>query len=149
MNYTEGLAVGYKWYEEKDITPLYAFGYGLSYTSFSYRDLSVRTTKQGIEVSYEVTDTGRRAGTDTGQVYVTLPKAAGEPGKRLAAFRQVELRPGQHKRIKVTIARTASDHPLSIWDTHKDAWVTPSGTYTVEAGSSSADLLLKKSVTFR
>ncbi|MFE9812909.1 fibronectin type III-like domain-contianing protein [Streptomyces sp. NPDC005548] len=72
-----------------------------------------------------------------------------DPGKRLAAFRQVELRPGQHKRIKVTIARTASDHPLSIWDTHKDAWVTPSGTYTVEAGSSSADLLLKKSVTFR
>ncbi|MER7930032.1 glycoside hydrolase family 3 C-terminal domain-containing protein [Streptomyces sp. NPDC096057] len=149
VNYTEGLAVGYKWYEENDIAPLYAFGYGLSYTSFSYRDLSVQATKQGIEVSYEVTNTGRRAGTDTGQVYVTLPKAAGEPGKRLAAFQQVELRPGQHKKVKVTIARNASDHPLSIWNSHQDAWTTPSGTYTVEAGSSSADLPLQKTTTLR
>ncbi|MEU0782662.1 fibronectin type III-like domain-contianing protein [Streptomyces sp. NPDC006173] len=107
------------------------------------------TTKQGIEVSYEVTNTGRRGGTDTGQVHVTLPKAAGEPGKRLAAFKQVEPRPGQHKKIKVTIARTASYHPLSIWDTQENAWVTPSGTYTVEAGSSSADLHLKKTAILR
>ncbi|MFD4509183.1 beta-glucosidase [Streptomyces sp. NPDC058457] len=147
VNYSEGLAVGYKWYQAKNIAPLYAFGHGLSYTSFSYRDLTVQATKQGLQVSYEVTNTGRRTGTDTGQVYVTLPKSAGEPSKRLVAFKQVELRPGQHKQIKVTVTRSAADHPLSVWDTRKGAWATPSGTFTVETGSSSADLPLKKTIT--
>ncbi|MEU1345093.1 fibronectin type III-like domain-contianing protein [Streptomyces sp. NPDC005827] len=115
----------------------------------------MRATKQGLQASYEVTNTGRRTGTgtgtdtdtDTGQVYVTLPKSAGEPGKRLVAFKQVELRPGQHRQFRVTVTRSAADHPLSVWDTRKDTWTIPSGTFTVETGSSSADLPLKTTIT--
>ncbi|MGY6019854.1 fibronectin type III-like domain-contianing protein [Streptomyces spinosirectus] len=98
VNYTEGLAVGYKWYRSQNIAPLYAFGYDLSYTSFSY----------------EVTNTGGRAGTETGQVYPALPRSAGEPGSRLAAFDRVSLRPGQHKHIKVSVARDCAEIRRSV-----------------------------------
>ncbi|MEU6537711.1 glycoside hydrolase family 3 C-terminal domain-containing protein [Streptomyces sp. NPDC047000] len=149
VNYSEGLAVGYKWYESQGIAPLYAFGHGLSYTTFAYSGLHVNADANGVHVRYTVTNTGDRSGTDTGQVYVTLPRSAGEPGSRLAGFTQVELRPGQHKRVDVTIARDASDHPLSVWDTDRDAWVTPSGSYSVAVGSSSADLPLRDTVVLR
>ncbi|GAA1011632.1 glycosyl hydrolase [Acrocarpospora pleiomorpha] len=82
VDYTEGLKVGYKWYDSQGIEPLFPFGYGLSYTSFSYRDLNLVVNKDNIKVSFKVENTGDRTGTETSQVYLTLPSATGEPGKR-------------------------------------------------------------------
>ncbi|MFD5752508.1 glycoside hydrolase family 3 C-terminal domain-containing protein [Streptomyces sp. NPDC127033] len=152
VDYSEGLKVGYKWYDEEGIEPLYPFGYGLSYTTYSYDNLHAKLrkgaggAKDRIEVSFTVTNTGRRTGTETSQVYLTLPSSSGEPGKRLVSFRQTELKPGEHRRITLTVDGGSADHPLSIWDTGQGTWTVPKGKFTVQVGSSSRDLQIRGSV---
>jgi hypothetical protein len=80
-NYTEGLKVGYRWYDAENKEPLFPFGFGLSYTIFSYSHLKVASSKS-VEVSFSVKNTGRRAGSEVAQVYLGLPASAGEPPKR-------------------------------------------------------------------
>ncbi|MFF3663905.1 beta-glucosidase family protein [Streptomyces olivochromogenes] len=148
VDYSERLKVGYKWYDSESIEPLYPFGYGLSYASFAYDNLHVKAVKGNkLEVTFKVTNTGRRTGTETSQVYLTLPRASGEPGKRLVSFQRDELEPGQHRQIRATIDAGSAAHPLSVWDPATDRWATPKGTYTVHAGSSSRDLRLERSIT--
>jgi beta-glucosidase len=141
--YTEGLEVGYKWYDSRHIRPLYPFGHGLSYTRFRYGDLRV-TRKDGdrYDVTFTLSNIGARTGTETGQVYLTLPAAAGEPGKRLVAYSQVTLKPGQSRVVTATIDAGSPHHPLSYWNPAADTWSTPAGVFTVEVGSSSRDLPL-------
>ena len=145
VSYREGLAVGYKWYQAEHIAPLFPFGYGLSYTSFSYRHLEVTGPTGGRQpstVSFDVRNDGRRTGTDTPQVYLTLPAAAGEPGRRLVGFSQVTLRPGQATRVSISIDPGSAQHPLSYWSTASHSWATRPGPYLVQAGSSAQDLPL-------
>ncbi|HEY4703823.1 MAG TPA: glycoside hydrolase family 3 C-terminal domain-containing protein, partial [Streptosporangiaceae bacterium] len=95
VQYSEGLDVGYRWYNTKDIQPLFPFGYGLSYTSFKYRGLQVTRAAPGtqdVQVSATVTNTGHRSGADVAQLYVTLPASAGEPPRQLKGFQRVSLR---------------------------------------------------------
>jgi beta-glucosidase len=150
VSYSEGLRVGYKWYESQRIDPLFPFGYGLSYTTFSYSQLQVtpRTDRTGrhVQLSFYVRNNGSRSGTETPQAYLTLPAAVGEPGRRLAGFDQVTLRPGQAKRVQITMDPGSADHPLSFWDTASQAWVTAPGTYRVQVGSSSQLLPLSGSL---
>ncbi len=149
VSYSEGLAVGYKWYQAEHIAPLFPFGYGLSYTSFSYRRLAVtRQTdgRQPVTVSFDARNDGSRTGTDTPQVYLTLPAATGEPGRRLVGFGQVTLRPGQVRRVSVTIDPGSAQHPLSYWSTASHSWATLPGQYQVSAGSSAQDLPLSAPV---
>jgi beta-glucosidase len=117
VSYTEGLAVGYKWYQSKDIVPLFPFGFGLSYTKFSYSNLQIRATgfgnSQQVHVRFSVTNTGSAAGTATPQVYLTLPAYTGEPGSRLVAFGQADLKPGQSRQTDLTIEAGSAQHPLS------------------------------------
>ncbi|MGW9183767.1 beta-glucosidase [Agromyces sp. NPDC055661] len=153
VNYTEGLQVGYKWYDEQGIDPLFEFGYGLSYTSFEYSNLKVkvdrdrRTNERATAtVSFTVTNTGDRDGTEIPQVYLTLPDAAGEPGKRLVSFDRVELAAGESTRVELVVDSAASNHPFSIWDVNTDRWVSPKGRYEIAVGSSSRDLRLTDSL---
>jgi beta-glucosidase len=145
VSYSEGLAVGYKWYQAEHIAPLFPFGYGLSYTSFGYSHLTVtRQTdgRQPVTVSFDVRNDGSRTGTDTPQVYLTLPAATGEPGRRLVGFSQVTLRPGQAGRVSITIDPGSAQHPLSYWDAASNSWATHPGQYQVTLASSAGDLAL-------
>lgn len=146
VSYSEGLAIGYKWYQSKGIQPLFPFGYGLSYTSYSYSKLQlspavVNNPKKKITVSFTVKNTGSKTGTESPQVYLTLPAATGEPGSRLVGFTQVTLKAGESKKVSVTIDPSSADEPLSYWDSTAHAWATAPGSYGVTVGGSSQGTL--------
>lgn len=151
VSYSEGLAVGYKWYQSQGIAPLFAFGYGLSYTTFSYSNLRLRSSGSGnnqrIHVRFTVTNTGSVEGTDTPQVYLTLPSSTGEPGSRLVAFGQVDLKPGQSKQMNLTIDAGSAQHPLSYWNTTNHDWATAPGTYVVQVSTSAENPVLTSQFT--
>lgn len=151
--YSEGLEMGYRWYDANDIKPLFAFGHGLSYTNFDISKLVVtpKTTDgtKKIQVSFFVTNTGKAAGAEVPQVYLGLPEVANEPPKRLVGFEKVWLKPGEKKRVTITIDPAASNHPLSIWDSSADAWKTIDGEYKVYVGNSSNNITLTDSINVR
>jgi beta-glucosidase len=131
---TEGLKVGYKWYEAEGKAPLFPFGHGLSYTSYSYSDLGVKQGRSPA-VTFTVKNTGARAGAEIAEVYVELPQAAGEPFKRLVAWEKVQLASGEAK----TVTLTLDPHYLSVFNADKDAWELVPGTYKVLVGGSSRE----------
>jgi beta-glucosidase len=144
VSYSEGLAVGHKWYESNKIPPLFPFGYGLSYTRFDYSNLQATPSTDGhhrVTVRFDVRNAGTQAGVETPQVYLALPTGTGEPGQRLVGFDQATLSPGQAKRITIEIDPSSADHPLSYWDTAHHAWATAAGTYEVHVGGSSQTIL--------
>ncbi|WP_166875701.1 beta-glucosidase [Salinibacterium sp. ZJ450] len=152
-SYSEGLEMGYRWYDANDVQPTFAFGHGLSYTDFELSKLVVTPKKtdgtQKIQVSFFVENTGDVAGAEVGQVYLGLPAEADQPPKRLVGFDKVTLNPGEKQRVTVTIDPAASNHPLSYWNTEADAWSTASGTYTVYVGNSSDNITLQDTITIR
>ena len=135
VTYDEGLKVGYKWYDAENKQPLYPFGFGLSYTTYRYSGL--HASKNGV--TFEVTNTGRRAGAEIAQVYATLPQAAGEPFKRLVAWDKVTLAPGESK----TVTLRLDPLYLSIFNVDRDAWELVPGEYVIQAGASSRNLPLR------
>src|ERR1017187_1464746 len=139
IEYDEGLLVGYKWYDAKDKQPLFPFGYGLSYTSYSYSGLKA----SAAAITFEVKNTGKRAGAEIAEVYATLPQAAGEPFNRLVAFQKIALDPGESKSVTLDL----NPHYLSIFNEDKNGWELVAGEYTVQVGGSSRDLTLRG--TFR
>jgi beta-glucosidase len=144
--YSEGLQVGYRWYDANNETPLFPFGYGLSYTSFKYSNLVVSprlNQNSQVTVGVDVTNTGSRTGADVAQVYVSDPPSAGEPPQQLKAFRKVQLTPGQTKHLVFKLDQRA----FSIWDTDAQDWTTVSGLYGVHVGDSSVNLPLSAPVT--
>ncbi|MFI5889291.1 beta-glucosidase [Actinoplanes sp. NPDC051513] len=151
VSYSEGLKVGYKWYDSQNIEPLFPFGYGLSYTTFDYRNLKVTPRLHGksgtVTVTVDVRNTGTRTGTATPQLYLTLPSSTGEPGKRLAGYDKVTLKPGQSTRVQLTIDASSPDRPLSFWNSAAHAWDTAPGAYQIQVGASSRDLPLASSFT--
>ena len=128
-----GAAVGYKWFEQQHIQPLFPFGFGLSYTTFKYSHLTVDGS--GRTATLTIRNTGRRAGTEIAQFYARLPAAAGEHYQRLVAFERVQLAPGESKTITVDLNPLC----LSIFDPVKDAMQELPGRYRILAGPSSAD----------
>ncbi len=141
VNYTEGLKVGYKWFDAENKEPLFPFGHGLSYTTYAYSAL--RADGKQRQVSFSVKNTGPRAGAEVAQVYVVLPNSAGEPFKRLVAWEKVRLAPGESK----TVTLTLDPLYLSIFNAGKDAWELLPGEYKVFAGASSRNTPL--SAAFR
>ena len=136
--YNEGVFVGYRWYEKEAIRPLFAFGHGLSYTTFAYGAAKVEQTgAAAFVVRVPVTNTGKVAGKETVQLYVA-PVAAKvpRPVKELKDFAKVELAPGETK--TVTLAVTPRD--LAYWDVGSHGWRTDAGEYEILIGSSSADI---------
>jgi beta-glucosidase len=137
LEYGEGVRVGYRWYEAEDKQPLFAFGFGLSYTTYEYSALSV-TPGERPRVSLTVKNAGTRTGQEVAQVYVKLPAGAGERFRRLVAWEKIGLRAGESKRVTLEV------NPMfvSIFDADKDVWKLLPGEYSVWAGSSSRDLPL-------
>ncbi len=133
VHYDEGLNVGYKWYESEHKEPLFPFGFGLSYTSYTYSDL--KTDNAERTVTFAVKNTGKRAGAEIAQVYATLPDAAGEPFKRLVGWQRVELAPGESKTVTVAI----DPRVMSIFDEGKNSWSLLPGAYKIFAGPSSRE----------
>ena len=138
-HYSEGIFVGYRWYDQNNITPLFPFGFGLSYTTFGYDHLNTKPNGNTPRVQFTVTNTGTRTGTEVAQVYVgRLPTSAPTPVKQLAGVARVTLRPGQSKRVTVDL----DPRSLAYWDTTSQRWITPGGNVSVLVGSSSRDIRL-------
>jgi beta-glucosidase len=131
VHYDEGSKVGYKWYEAENKKPLFAFGFGLSYTSYAYSNLKIDSAAK--TASFTIKNTGRRAGTETGEVYVKLPKSADEPFKRLAGWTRVALGPGESKTVTVAL----DPRVLQTFDESKNDWTLVPGEYGVLVGGSS------------
>jgi beta-glucosidase len=158
-DYSEGIFVGYRHFDQQGIEPLFAFGHGLSYTSFNYRNLSLKTrlvsqeqTVAGngstrsssvtLEVDVEIQNVGSRKGAEVVQLYLRAPdKAAPMPPKQLRGFQKVLLEPGQAERVSFHLDERA----LSYWDTDAHDWVVQNGTYRVMVGSSSRNIRLRDS----
>jgi beta-glucosidase len=139
-NFDEGARFGYKWFDSEDKKPLFEFGYGLSYTRYSYSDLKVDGAHKTATVTIE--NVGGRDGTETAQVYVQLPKTSGEHFRRLAGWQRVPLKAGERKTVTIPM------EPLSMasFDTSKDDWQWLPGKYVVSAGGSSRSLPLQATV---
>jgi beta-glucosidase len=143
VDYTiEGAAVGYKWFDKKGHQPLFAFGQGLSYTTFAYDNLKATTAGGVVTVSFDVKNTGARAGKAVPQVYVS-PKAGGwEAPQRLAGFKKLELAPGATTNVRLTV----DPRLLAVWDAKAHGWSVAAGDYTVTLGASSRDPAAKADV---
>ncbi len=141
VEYGEGVFVGYRYYDTKGIAPLFAFGHGLSYTTFSYHDLMVpaRAARgQPLTVSVAVTNTGARPGTETVQLYVgdAATRVVVRPQKELKAFRRVNLKPGETS----TLSFTLTPRDFQYYDALANHWADTPGTHRISVGSSSGDL---------
>ncbi|MFB6489637.1 MAG: glycoside hydrolase family 3 N-terminal domain-containing protein [Thermoproteus sp. AZ2] len=139
VKYCEDIYVGYRYYDTFGVEPAYEFGFGLSYTSFEYRGLSIKLAEDVVEVSFEVWNTGRFPGREVAQVYVSAPKGRVEkPAQELKAFRKTRLlRPGEGERIELSIPL----RDLASFDGSQ--WVAEAGEYEVRVGASSRDIRLR------
>ncbi len=144
VHYDEELKVGYKWYDAENKPVLFPFGYGLSYTTYSYSGLKVNPG-QTTTVSFTVKNTGRRTGAEIAEVYAALPASAGEPPKRLVGWSKVPLNAGESKEVSVTV----DSKYLSIYDEAQDGWKLVGGSYTFMVGGSSRDLPLHTNVSMQ
>ncbi len=142
VEYGEGAAVGYRWFAQQKLQPLYPFGYGLSYTSFGYRNLKVEDG-DGLKVSFDVTNTGKVAGADAPQLYVTAGKR--KSMVRLAGFQKVDLQPGETKRVTLSV----DPRVLADYDTAKPGWTLPAGSYPLYVGAHAGDPALTGSAKLK
>jgi beta-glucosidase len=143
VNYTEGYNVGYKWYDVNGFTPLFYFGYGLSYTTFSITNAAIvnnlsSTTSPNFQVTFNLANTGTVAGAEVAQVYLGMPASLNEPPKRLVGWQKVLLQPGGSQSVTIEVDQNDSSHPISYWDTGSSSWLVAPGTYTVYLGNSEA-----------
>jgi beta-glucosidase len=138
IRYSEGLEMGYRWFQSQNIKPLFGFGFGLSYTTFDIADVSVSApdgANAPVTVTASVTNTGAVAGAEVVQVYLGLP-VDGQPPKRLVGFQKVFVEPGVSKPVTITIDPAATNHPFGVWDHCIQAFATKRGEYTVHVGNS-------------
>ena len=139
VEYREGIFMGYRGYEKNNIEPLFPFGYGLSYTAFEYSDIAVNGAGQEFTVTFKVKNTGKVAGAEVAQVYVTDDKCSVvRPVKELKGFEKVYLRPGETKTISVKLDQEA----FRFYDSFSHGFVVEPGSFTVSVGASSADIRL-------
>jgi beta-glucosidase len=153
VDYTiDGFDVGYKWYDSKRLVPLFPFGFGLSYATFSESNVQIAPNSSpatGFQVNLTLTNTGTVAGAEVVQVYLGLPAATSEPPKRLVGWSKVMLQPGAQQQVSITVNANDSSHPLSYWDVGSNSWLVANGDYTVYVGNSSAASALTTAGTFQ
>ncbi|RSL17424.1 beta-glucosidase [Edaphobacter aggregans] len=141
--YKEGIFVGYRGYEHNHTQPLYSFGYGLSYTTFKFSNLSIKPDAAHATVSFDITNTGDRAGADVAQVYVGDDHAKiARPAKELKGFEKVMLQPGETKHVSVDLDSRA----FAYYDVEAKKWSIAPGKFSVLVGDSSASLDLKGTI---
>ncbi len=139
IDYVEGADVGYRWFAKRGHEPMFAFGHGLSYTRFDYRDLVV-SGEETLRASFSIVNVGERAGADVAQLYLTA--AAGEPCLRLLGFARVELEPGATHRVSVE----ADPRLLARYDGSAKGWRIRPGAYTAAVGTSAIAMRLEATV---
>jgi beta-glucosidase len=138
IRYSEGLQVGYRWFQAQGIKPLFGFGFGLSYTTFDIAEVSVDAPNGAnapVTVTALVTNPGPVPAAEVVQVYLGGP-VEGQPPKRLVGFQKVFVQPGQSKPVTITIDPAATNHPFGVWDYCTRGFVTKPGKYTVYVGNS-------------
>ena len=149
VTYSEGIEVGYRGYAAHNVTPLFPFGFGLSYTQFSFADLKVsrRPGADNATVSFKVTNTGQRAGAEVAQLYLGFPPIAegNEPPMQLKGFQKVMLKPGESKAVELKLDKPA----FSYWSEQAHAWQAAKGEFQVMVGDSSASTPLKATLTMQ
>ncbi len=141
-NYQEGILVGYRWYDQHHQTPLFPFGFGLSYTNFEYSGLSVKSSADSVSVSVTVKNQGDRTGSEVVQLYVAEPKCAEEPPSQLKGFEKVVLQPGEARTVTLEVPLDT----LAAWSEKMNGWKLCRGTYEFKVGQSSRTILLHSSV---
>jgi beta-glucosidase len=150
VTYKEGMLVGYRWYDTKNIVPLYPFGYGLSYTSFSYSalntDKKVYKSGETIKAKIKITNSGQFAGKETVQLYISKPVSKVERvAKELKAFKKVMINPGSTVEVELEIP----GRELAYYDTKNSKWIVEPGKYTLLAGTSSGDIKETQVITIK
>ena len=148
--YSEGVNVGYRWFDKEKIDPLFAFGHGLSYATFTYSDLNVETAVDGgLAVTFNIRNTGNVESDEVPQVYlgapIDVPKGVQFPVRALAAFDRIHLAAGQSKTVTLQVPM----RQLQYWSTAAGKWVTTSGKRTLSVGASSRDLRLEQTISFK
>ncbi|KAG8691629.1 hypothetical protein FRC11_014381 [Ceratobasidium sp. 423] len=140
LSYTEKLLLDYKYMASAGITPLFDFGYGLTYGGkFDYSALSIASTSTSVTVTFKVANSGTQKATEIAQLYLGFPASAGEPPKNLRGFEEVPLAVGASSTVTISL----SIRELSVWDTPSQSWKRPTGTFTVYVGSSHSDIRLQ------
>jgi beta-glucosidase len=145
-----GIHQGYRWYDKNGVTPLFPFGFGLSYTSFGYSGLrTARSHDGGFDVSFTVRNIGSRAGSEVPQVYLgpsaDLPASIQQAVRKLVGFDRVTLAPGRSAQVSLHVDR----QQVSSWSAVGGRWLPGTGSRTVTVGSSSRDPRLTTTVTIR
>ncbi len=142
VDYSEGFDVGYKWYDSQGLTPLFPFGFGLSYTTFTLSNAAVTNnltaSNPNFQVTFNLTNTGPLAGADVAQIYLEFPAAAGESPRRLVGWQKVFLQPGATQQVTIEVDANDSSHPVGYWNPNSNTWVIQPGVYTVYLGDSSS-----------
>jgi beta-glucosidase len=142
VTYTEGIDVGYRYYDTHHQNPLFPFGYGLSYSTFSYSGLRLHPGPRGSEIAtVTVTNTGRTAGAEVAQLYLTDPASAGEPPYQLKGFQKITLAPGRSQQVTFGISR----QDMSYYNSATNGWAAAPGSYRVSIGSNERDLAVSDS----
>lgn len=146
ISYKEGVFVGYRWYEAKKIQPLYAFGHGLSYSKFTYRNLrisppSIRTEAR-VTIEFEVTNTGSMEATEVAQLYVKdVAASVPRPEKELKGFSKFRLKPGESRMVRIRV----TGRELGFWDVQQHNWKTEPGEFRILIGGASDQIALEGS----
>lgn len=143
-----GIYQGYRWYDEHNVTPLFPFGYGLSYTKFDYSKLQVQASADGgVDVSFRIRNVGPYTGSDTPQVYVgpssQLSAGTQQAVRKLVQFQRVALTSGHAADLTLHV----SAQSLSSWSTAQQKWVLGTGARSIYVGPSSRELPLQATVT--
>ncbi|KAL3947329.1 glycoside hydrolase family 3 C-terminal domain-containing protein [Lentilactobacillus hilgardii] len=142
-NYQEGLLVGYRYYDTKEVPVRFPFGHGLSYTTFGYSSLEVKENSDNVDVEFTVTNTDHIAGKEIVQVYVANKVSRIEkPDRELRGFKKISLNPGESKKVKITLDRRS----FSWYNVEGSSWEMDNGQYEIQVGSSINDIKLRKEV---
>jgi beta-glucosidase len=145
--YSEGVNVGYRWFDKENIEPLFAFGHGLSYTTFDYSGLNIaKSSDGGLDVKVQIKNTGATASDEVPQIYLgapaEIPSGVQFPVRALVAFDRIHLAPGESKEVTLHV----EPRQLQYWSTKDQKWTTPSGKRTISIGASSRDLRLHQDI---
>ena len=146
QEYSEGLLMGYRWYDARNIEPLFAFGHGLSYTTFDYSDLELERVGDEVNISFTLRNSGQRTGLEAAQVYLEQEgvEDVTTEVRKLVAFSKVTLTPGESRRLALTVPARSFDY----WNTARHDWSQLPGAKVFHVGSSSRDLRLKAMLQF-
>ncbi|PUA29187.1 MAG: glycosyl hydrolase [Cellvibrio sp. 79] len=135
VNYTEGATVGYKWFDAHKYTPLFPFGYGLSYTDFEFSDLKTTIKNDQLNISFNIKNIGTVAGKDVAQVYIAPLDTKWEAPKRLGAFQKVDLKPGESTQVSVNV----DSRLLAMYQSKSKTWTIAKGQYEVILAKSATE----------